>query len=145
MNETKYVLVDSKILPEVYRKVLLAKSYLATGEALSASQAARLVGISRSAFYKYKDSVFAYNQAADGAVFTMSANLLDNPGVLSNVMRTLYQAGANVLSVNQNIPVDNVAPVTITIRVAEQQTSMAELLEQVRALDGVKTVDEIKG
>lgn len=145
MGGSKYVLVDSKILPEVYHKVLLAKSYLATGEAATATQAAKMVGISRSAYYKYKDSVFAYDQAGDGEVVTLYARLLDNPGVLSHVMRTLYQAGTNILSVNQNIPVDNVASVSITVRVADGKMSLPELLEQVRMLDGVKTVDEIKG
>lgn len=145
MTESKYVLVDSKILPEVYHKVLLAKTYLAAGEAATATQAAKMVGISRSAYYKYKDSVFAYNPAADGEVVTLFASLLDNPGVLSNVMNTLYQAGVNVLSVNQNIPVDNVASVSITVRVTDLKMTFAQLLEQVRSIRGVKAVDEIKG
>lgn len=145
MSASKYVLVDSAILPEVYRKVLLAKSCLASGEATSATQAAKMVGISRSAYYKYKDSVFSYNPAADGEVITLFANLLDNPGVLSNVMNALYQAGANVLSVNQNIPVNNVASVSITVRVTDLKVDLNDLLEQVRSLNGVKTVNEIKG
>lgn len=145
LDVSKYVLVDSQILPEVYHKVLLAKSYLASREAVSAAQAARMAGISRSAFYKYKDSVFTYHHAAEGEVITLSACLLDNPGVLSSLMNTLYQAGANILSVNQNIPVNNVATVSITVRVAELNMELAGMLEQVRAVEGVKTVDEIKG
>lgn len=103
-----------------------------------------MVGISRSAYYKYKDRVFTYDAAAQGEVLTLYAKLLDHPGVLSNVMGTLYQAGANVLSVNQNIPVNHVASVSITVRVADMTIGLAGLLEQVRALKGVKTVEEIK-
>lgn len=136
--------MNSEILPEVYRKVLLAKSYLATGKASSASQAAKLAGISRSAYYKYKDAIYEYRQAEVGETVTLFANLIDNPGVLSNVMSSLYQAGANILSVNQNIPVNNVASVSITIRVNEMQNDLDSLLSQVRELSGVKSVDEIK-
>lgn len=142
---SKYVLVSSTILPEVYRKVLRAKAYIATGEALSATQATKMVGISRSAYYKYKDSIFEYSQSDNGEVMTLFANLIDNPGVLSNVMRVLYRAGVNLLSVNQSIPVNNVASVSLTIEVAQLTLSLDELLEQVRELSGVKSIDEIKG
>ena len=54
-EHSKYLLVDSQILPEVYLKVILAKKLLAQGKAKSASDAAKAAGISRSAFYKYKD------------------------------------------------------------------------------------------
>lgn len=144
MRENRYVLVNSEILPEVYRKVLLAKTQLATGKATSASQAAKMAGISRSAYYKYKDAIYEYRQAEVGETVTLFANLIDNPGVLSNVMSFLYQAGANILSVNQNIPVNNVASVSIAIRVNEMESDVDELFEKIRQLNGVKSVDEIK-
>lgn len=109
MGNDKYVLVNSEKLPEVYRAVLKAKNLLAEGKATSASQAAKMAGISRGAYYKYKDAIFEYRQNDDGETITLFANLLDNPGVLSAMLSTLYEAGANILSVNQNIPVNNVA------------------------------------
>ena len=60
MGKVNYLLVDMSVLPEVYVKVIEAKGYLQSGEAANASQAAKMAGISRSAYYKYKA------QGADG-------------------------------------------------------------------------------
>ena len=55
------LLVDAGVLPEVFGKVLEAKEHLQSGRAATAAEAARMAGISRSAFYKYKDSCRAWN------------------------------------------------------------------------------------
>lgn len=143
MRDEKFVLVNSEKLPEVYRAVLKAKNLLASGEASSASQAAKMAGISRGAYYKYKDAIFEYRQSTDGETITMFANLLDNPGVLTAMLSSLYQEGANILSVNQNIPVNNVASVSVTVRV-DKDTDLNALLDRVRNIVGVKSVEEIK-
>ena len=82
MGKVNYVLVNKDILPEVYSKVIAANKLLATGEATSASQAAKMAGISRSAYYKYKDQIFEYSENSEDTV-TFNAKLLDNAGVLS--------------------------------------------------------------
>lgn len=140
MGKINYVLVNKDILPEVYSKVITANKLLATGEATSASQAAKMAGISRSAYYKYKDQIFEYSEDSEDTV-TFNAKLLDNAGVLSSVMNVLYQAGANVLSVNQSIPVNSVADVSITVRISETVISIDQLLENIKNTNGVKTVD----
>lgn len=140
LGKINYVLVNKDILPEVYSKVITANKLLATGEATSASQAAKMAGISRSAYYKYKDQIFEYSEDSEDTV-TFNAKLLDNAGVLSSVMNVLYQAGANVLSVNQSIPVNSVADVSITVRISETVISIDQLLENIKNTNGVKTVD----
>ena len=55
MGERRFLLVDSSALPDVFLKVLQAKELLASGSVSNISTAARQAGISRSAFYKYKD------------------------------------------------------------------------------------------
>ena len=114
MEKVKYYLVNSTILPAVYSRVIEAKGYLASGEAASASQAAKMAGISRSAYYKYKDAIFEYNGENGDDTATISAKLKDNAGVLSSLMSELYKAGANVLSVNQSMPVNSAADVSVT-------------------------------
>ena len=89
MGKVKYLLVDMSILPEIYAKVVEANGYLQSGEATSASQAAKMAGISRSAYYKYKDKIFEYNEQGDD-VTAINAKLIDNAGVLSSVMNELY-------------------------------------------------------
>lgn len=133
------MLIDSSILPDVYLKVIKAKNLLASGEAISTSQAAKMAGISRSAYYKYKDKVFEYSEQGEDTM-TVNAKLIDNAGVLSSVMTELYQNGANVLSVNQSVPVNSVADVTITVRIADADTSKDDLLEKIRSINGVKSV-----
>lgn len=140
MGKVNYVLVNKDILPEVYSKVIAANKLLATGEATSASQAAKMAGISRSAYYKYKDQIFEYSENSEDTV-TFNAKLLDNAGVLSSVMNALYQAGANVLSINQSIPVNSVADVSITVRISETDISIDQLSDNIKDINGVKSVN----
>ena len=131
MGKVKYLLVDMSILPEIYVKVVEANGYLQSGEATSASQAAKMAGISRSAYYKYKDKIFEYNEQGDD-VTAINAKLIDNAGVLSSVMNELYLAGANILAVNQSIPVNNIADVSITVRLSQTDVSTEDLISKIK-------------
>lgn len=141
MSKVKYYLVNADILPEVYSRVIKAKSLIASGEAQNASQAVKMAGISRSAYYKYKDAIFEYHGEGSDETATINAMLKDNAGVLSALMSELYKAGANVLSVNQSVPVNSVASVSVTIRVMDMTLSMQELIENIKKVDGVNSVD----
>lgn len=140
MEKVNYYLVDSSILPKVYSKVILAKSLIASGEAASTTQATKMAGISRSAYYKYKDKIFEYSGRGEDTA-TINAKLLDNAGVLSSVMNELYVEGANVLSVNQSIPVNGVADVSVTVQISNKNASNDSLLEKIKEINGVKSVE----
>ena len=140
MGKVNYLLVDMSVLPEVYVKVIEAKGYLQSGEAANASQAAKMAGISRSAYYKYKDKIFEYREQGDD-VTTINAKLQDNAGVLSSVMNELYLAGANILAVNQSIPVNNIADVSITVSFAQSGHMTDEVLEKIKSVGGVKSAE----
>lgn len=139
MDKVKYYLVSSTILPAVYSKVVEAKNYLATGEATSTSQAVKMAGISRSAYYKYKDAIFEYNTNSNDETITVNAKLKDNAGVLSALMSELYRAGANVLSVSQSVPVNSIADVSVTVRSTEMTATAQELLDNIKSINGVKS------
>lgn len=130
MAEQELVLVDKKVLPEVFSKVLLAKSYLSRDMARNSTEACRMADISRSAFYKYKDSVFFYEDKDKRRVVTYSLWLSDDPGVLSKVLTKLSSFHVNVMTVNQNIPVDRVAVVTITFRINGETNCDLDVLHQ---------------
>ena len=87
------LLVDAGVLPEVFGKVLEAKEHLQSGRAATAAEAARMAGISRSAFYKYKDAVFPYDAERSGSILTLHLILRDRPGVLSSVLSSFAAAG----------------------------------------------------
>lgn len=140
LSKWNYVLVNADILPEVYGKVLLAKEYLASGEAANASQAAKMAGISRSAYYKYKDGVFEYDPENSEEMVTLSLKLTDTKGVLFAVTNELYLVGANVLSINQKVPQNGVADVSLTMRIAEMTVSVEALIEKLKEVNGVRSV-----
>lgn len=145
MEEGQLVLIDSSVLPEVFLRTLEAKRLLTSGEAKNSSEAARMAGISRSAFYKYKDSVYRYSQEMPGQMITIVARLNDRPGVLSHLITELYRVGANILTVNQNIPVDGIALVSISVRIENITLELDELFHALRKIDGIETIERILG
>lgn len=144
MESENYLLVNSKILPPVFQNVILAKELLASGKATSASQAAKMAGISRSAFYKYKDFVFKYSDN-NGNTVNLSALLSDKAGVFSALTTVLYNYGANIITVNQGIPVDGTANVSLTIKTDSITKPLNDLLNELLKVDGVISIKEIYG
>jgi len=140
MPKVKYYLVNADILPPVYSKVIEAKNYLASNQASNTTQAVKMAGISRSAYYKYKDAIFEYHGEDSDETATINAVLKDNAGVLSALMNELYKAGANVLSVNQSVPVNSLADVSVTVQVMDMTVSQQELTENIKNVDGVVSV-----
>ena len=144
MNEKiPYFIVNADVLPEVFSKVIEAKQLLSRSQAKNASDACRIVGISRSAFYKYKDNVQIYEEKDNSQLGTLYLKLSDEPGVLSRSLQRLYELGANILTVNQNIPVDSVAIVTISIRINSDKVDMDEIMKNLSGIDGVVFVKRI--
>lgn len=137
MEEQQLVLVDKQALPEVFTKVLQAKSFLSKDIAKNSTEACRMADLSRSAFYKYKNSVFFYEDKDKRKMVTYSLRLSDEPGVLSRVLNELSSSRVNILTVNQNIPVDRVAVVTISFRIDESHCDMDALHEGIQKISGV--------
>lgn len=139
-QDKSWVVVDAAVLPEVILKTLTVKRMLANREEKSSSAACRAVGISRSAFYKYRDSVFVYEEQMREQIFTVYLLLHDESGVLSGVLHTLTDARANVLTLNQSIPVDGAATVTVTFRLPDS----AHVSSLCSALSEKKGVVEVR-
>ena len=130
-DKHKYYIVEASALPEVFIKVAEAKRLLSTGEASTVNEATRMTDISRSAFYKYKDSVQPFNDMKAEHIITFYAMLKDKSGVLSRVLSIFAASGANILTINQSIPTNGCAAVTISAETSD----MAESLEQLRWLE----------
>ena len=136
-KKTKFYLVAADALPEIFLKVAEAKRMLHAGEVSTAGEAARQVGISRSAFYKYRDSVQPFNDMKTGRIITFYALLKDNPGVLSNVLSIFAGSGANILTINQSIPTNGCAAVTISAETSDMRESLEELIASAAETAGV--------
>lgn len=141
----KYYIVAAEALPEVFVKVAEAKRMMQTGEADTVGAATKLVGISRSAFYKYKDSVQPFNDMKAEHIITFYAMLKDTAGVLSGVLAVFAASGANILTINQSIPTNGCAAVTVSAETSEMELSLEELMAQVSSAEGVVKFEILAG
>ena len=141
----KYYIVAADALPEIFVKVAEAKRMMLTGEADTVGEATRLVGISRSAFYKYKDSVQPFNDMKAEHIITFYAMLKDVAGVLSGVLAVFASSGANILTINQSIPTNGCAAVTISAETSSLSESLEQLMGDVTALEGVLKFEILAG
>lgn len=132
-----YYIVEASVLPEIFRKVVETRRLLDTGEAETVNQAVRLTGISRSAFYKYKDAVRPFQDMLHGRIVTFQLLLKDEPGLLSQVLNRFAGSGANILTINQGIPSNGSAVVTVNAETSGMEGSLQKLLEEIVGLKGV--------
>lgn len=133
------------MLPEIFTKVVEAKRLLKTGKIKTASEAAEKLKISRSAFYKYKDCVFPVEEANKDSIITLFFEVADMPGVLSCILKVLASAKANVLTINQSIPVNGGANITICLRIEGMDISANSLLKKLRAIEFVRKAEITSG
>ena len=142
MKNNDLIIVDSRVLPSVFGGVIKAKELIATGKAENTSQAIKMAGISRSAFYKYRDFVFKYTDN-DTDNISLSAILSDKAGVFSALTAVLYECGANIITLNQGIPVDGAAAVSITIKTGGLNIPLESLIAELQSVDGVISVKAV--
>lgn len=138
MEKQKFVIADLSVLPPVYHKVLLAKEILESGKAETINEAAEMANVSRSAYYKYKDYVFPFNQMQ--GILTLLAVVLDVKGVLSDIIAATSDAGCNILTINQNVPINGVANITVTVQTENMRMSTDELIGEIEKIKGVRKI-----
>lgn len=144
-NKNKYFLVDAAMLPEVFIKVTQAKELLETGEVPTVAEAVAAVGISRSAFYKYKDAVWPFRNMKNDRILTFSIVLRNRAGLLSGVLGIFAEFGTNILTINQSMPANSTAIVTISAETTDMTISSEELMSALREQDGVIRLELLGG
>ena len=145
VGKSKYYLVQADALPEVFVKVIEAKSLLETGEARTVGEAVDRVDLSRSAFYKYKDAISPFRDLKRDTVTTFHMLLHDKPGTLAAVLSIFTESGANILTINQSIPANGAALVTISVVTGNMIKSTEELMSNLGAVNGVMKVEIMAG
>jgi chorismate mutase len=144
-NSPKYYLVEASALPEVFLKVAEAKRLLATGQAATVNEATKITGISRSAFYKYRDSVQSFQKMNVSRVITLQFLLHDEPGVLSNLQTTVARQNVNILTINSITPTNGCAIVTITAETTQTTVTLDELMRFLSQTPGVIKAEVLAG
>ncbi|OEF95637.1 ACT domain-containing protein [Desulfuribacillus alkaliarsenatis] len=137
-KQNTYYLVEADILPEVIVKTARAKELLSKGEVATVTEAVEAVGISRSVFYKYKDGILPFYEASRERIVTITMELIHEFGVLSNVLQTVAKHQGNVLTINQTLPLQGLAIVTLTMETKSMDIDIPSFLEQLINLKGVK-------
>ena len=140
-----YLIVDKRILPDYYEKVVEARELIRSGRTKDISEAVKTVGISRSTYYKYKDSVRPFRDMKQGGIVTFNALLRDKKGILSSLLAIFADTGANILTINQSIPTNGAALVTISATTENMPIGVDELIAKARGQDGVIRFDALAG
>ncbi|SET67665.1 chorismate mutase [Salinibacillus kushneri] len=139
--DEKFYLVRSDVLPESMRKTLEVKELLERGKVSSIHEAVKQVDLSRSAFYKYRDTVFPFQAMVKERMITLFFYLEDRTGTLSDLLHIVAKAGCNVLTIHQTIPLQGKANVTLSINTSFMNIEIDQLLQQLKKLDFVIRVE----
>lgn len=137
-KESTLLLVDASVLPEVFNKVIEVKKLLGKNPDKAVNDAVIEVGISRSAYYKYKDHVFPFYETSRGRVMTLFFVVEDYAGILSSIINKVASAKANILTINQGIPINGLADVTISIETEGMVMGIEEMMQEIGGIDGVR-------
>ena len=136
----QYYVLNRKAVPEVLLKVVEAKRLIDSGKVVSVQEAAEQVGISRSSFYKYKDDIFPFHENQKGKTVTLVIQLDDEPGLLSEVLKSIAEHHANILTIHQSVPVNGIASLTLSIDVFSDSGDLKDMVSQIEQVSGIQYV-----
>lgn len=136
-DDIKYYVVKKKALPEILLKVVDAKRMLDKEKGLTIQEVTDRVGLSRSSFYKYKDDIFPFHDNSKGKTITFVIELEDKPGLCSSVLNLVARFNANILTINQSIPVNGVALLTLSVDILPTTGDVSIMIEEVEHIEGI--------
>ena len=142
-NKSKLYIVDEDILPEAIWKTANAKELLAKNKNLTVNEAVEQVGLSRSAFYKYREGVSPFYEASRAKIITVQIHMNNIAGILSACMNEIAKAKGNILTINQGIPINDIAISTIAFDTMEITESLEDVLEIIQQIEGVYSIEVI--
>lgn len=139
-EKAKYFVVRQKAVPEVLLKVVEAKRLWESEKVLTIQEAVDAVGISRSSFYKYKDDIFEFHDNVQGTAITLTFQMDDEPGLLSDVLKIIAEYHANILTIHQSIPINGIASLSLSIQVLQITGDISRMVMQLENQKGVHHV-----
>lgn len=139
-ESTKYFVVKQKAVPEVLLKVVEAKRLLESEKVMTIQEAVDAVGISRSSFYKYKDDIFRFHDNSQGTTITLTFQMDDEPGILSDVLKIIAEYQANILTIHQSIPISGIASLSLSVQVLQTTGDISRMIEKMEEQKGVHHV-----
>ena len=137
----KFYLVEEEILPEAIRKTIKTKELLRLNDDLTINDAVKQLGLSRSAFYKYRDSIFPFYEATKNKILSLSILVEDKPGALSRLLNSIAEDGGSIITINQGIPLQGIAHITLSIDTKIMNVDLEAMLDKLRMLQGTKRIE----
>lgn len=139
-KSSEYFVVKQKAVPEVLLKVVEAKRLLESEKVLTIQEAVDTLGISRSSFYKYKDDIFEFHNDSQGRTITLTFQMDDEPGLLSEVLKTVADFGANILTIHQSIPINGIASLSLSIQILKTTRDVSQMIAEMENKKGMHHV-----
>lgn len=134
---SKFLMIHTSVLPNVFEKVLEVKELMKSGKVREITEAVKIIGISRSTYYKYKDYVFAVSENLNTRKVIIALTLDHEPGTLSKILDKVAFYKGNILTINQEIPINNSANVNITFDMSSLNVELNEFLDEIRDMNHV--------
>lgn len=142
ISEQRYYLVREDVLTEAMQKTLEVKKML-QNDRISIMDAVNKTGLSRSAFYKYRDAVFPFHSIVKERILTVFLQLEDRSGTLATLLQAVAENGCNILTIHQTIPIQGRANVTLSLDVTAMDGDLDLFLHQLKKLDFVESADVV--
>ena len=139
MNSDFY-LVRKRAVPETLLKVVEVNRLLSAGKVKTIQEAVDRVGISRSSYYKFENDIEEFHSSMAGMTLTLSMEISDETGILSDILREIADFGANILTIHQSIPIGGMASVSISMQVLKSSENVSGLLENLERLSGIRKI-----
>ncbi|MDU1373445.1 MAG: ACT domain-containing protein [Staphylococcus epidermidis] len=143
-DNRKFYLIREDVLPESVIKTLKVKDALKNNSNLSIYDAVKQFNLSRSAFYKYRETIFPVDEKIlDQREFTLILYVNDIVGMLAQVLNAISQLQLSVLTIHQSVPIEAKATITLSLNARNSNLSIDEVIESLREINHVTKVDLI--
>ena len=140
----KFYLIREDVLPESVVKTLKIKDALKNNPELSIYEAVKLFDLSRSAFYKYRETIFTVDEKMlDHREFTLILYVNDIVGMLAQVLNTVSKLQLSVLTIHQSVPMEEKATITLSLSAKDTTISIDEIIKALRNIEHVSKVELI--
>lgn len=140
----KFYLIREDVLPESVVKTLKIKDALKNNPELSINEAVKLFDLSRSAFYKYRETIFPVDEKMlDHREFTLILYVNDIVGMLAQVLNTVSKLQLSVLTIHQSVPMEEKATITLSLSAKDTTISINEIIKALRNIEHVSKVELI--
>lgn len=143
LGEGRFYLVREDVLTESMLKTIEVKKLLASGKVSTIQEATKSIGLSRSAFYKYRDTVFPFESVARERILTIFIQLEDQKGSLATLLSIVTDARCNVLTIHQTIPVQGRANVTLSLDVTAMEIKVELFIQRLKSPEFIESVSII--